>query len=281
MAEYILKHGAQFISLSFFWLFIIVALLEQYWPGRAAEQPLWRRWLNNSGTEAVNWGIVLFLIPVSGIELAAICEQYGWGLFNVVSAPAWLVIPVSLLILDFMHYFRHVALHRIPLLWRFHRTHHTDLDVDFSTALRFHPFEMFVTIAVTFAAIVIFGMPGYVMILNTLLTIFSGFLSHGNIAIPEPPERAMRSILVTPDMHRVHHSADARETDSNYGVVFPWWDHMFGTYVAQPRKGHDGMRLGLTEFQDSKYSLLHWMLMMPFLPLGKTSQSGIKSAEKV
>ncbi len=281
MAEYILRQGPQFISLSFFWLFIIVALLEQYWPRRKAEQTLWRRWLNNSGTEAVSWGIALFLIPISEIEFAAICGQRGWGLFNTIPAPAWLVIPVSLLILDFINYFRHMALHRIPLLWRFHRTHHTDLDVDFSTALRFHPFEMFITLAVTFTAIVIFGIPAYVMILSALLTISSGFFTHGNIAIPETLERALRSIVVTPDMHRVHHSTDVRETDSNYGVVFPWWDRMFGTYVAQPRKGHDGMQLGLAEFQDRKYNLLHWMLWMPFLPLGNISQSKIKTTEKI
>lgn len=281
MADYILKYGPQFSGLVYFWFLIIIALLEQYWPRRKTGQLPRRRWFNNSGIQALNWTIAWLLIPLAGIEFAAICGQRGWGLFNAVSAPVWLVIPVCLLALDFTHYFRHMALHRIPLLWRFHRTHHTDMDVDFSTALRFHPFEIFVTTAVTFTAIIVFGIPLYVMILYALIVFSSGFFSHGNIAIPEILERALRLVLVTPDMHRVHHSGDKRETDSNYGVTFPWWDWIFGTYIAQPRKGHDGMQLGLAEFQDPKYSSLHWLLMMPFLPLGSISHSEIKSSEQI
>jgi len=163
-------------------------------------------------------------------------------------------------------------LHQASLFWRFHKIHHADLAVDFSTNLRFHPIEVFVSAAVNYATIMVFGVPVIIVALDFFLATLSGFFTHCNFSLPERVDRVIRLFFITPDMHRVHHSTDPRETDSNYGVVFPWWDRMFGTYVAQPRKGHDGMQLGLSEYQDPKYGTLLWALWMPFAPPVKTAE---------
>lgn len=279
MGEFLLQHEREITSLSFFWMLSLAAAMENFWPKRAIEWPMLRRWLANAGIQVAGSMCAWLLIPVTGVGLASICQQQGLGLFNTVSAPVWLVAPVSLLTLDCISYLRHMALHRAPWLWRFHRSHHTDTSIDFSTQLRFHPFEMFFSIAVSFAAIALLGVPGYVLVLNILLTQFAGLFTHSNLAIPEHGDRIIRLFIVTPDMHRVHHSSDVRETNSNYGNILPWWDRMFGTYWAQPRGGHQAMQLGLPEFQNAKYGKLHWMLWMPFAPLAQAGE--IPSANEI
>ncbi len=270
MKDLLLQNEAELTSLVYFWIFILAVALEQYWPKRTIEAPLRGRWLANAGMWGINGICAWLLIPVAGTGLAIICRQQGWGLFNNVTVPAWLTILVSLLALDFVRFLQHAMLHRVPMLWRFHRSHHTDKSVDFSTTWRFHPFEMVYTTAAYFITLMLFGIPAYVIVMNTLITHFSGFFTHSNIAIPEPVDRVLRAAFVTPDMHRVHHSAETREMGSNFGNLLSIWDRLFGTYVAQPRKGHSGMQLGLSEYQDPKYGTLPWMLWMPFAPLTKT-----------
>jgi sterol desaturase/sphingolipid hydroxylase (fatty acid hydroxylase superfamily) len=267
MKELLLQNEAQLTSLAFFWIFILAAALEHYRPKREIEPQPYRRWLANAGLWGINAVCTWLLIPVAGTGLAIICGQQGWGLFNNLAAPAWLTILISLLALDFSRYLQHVVLHRVPVLWRFHRSHHTDISVDLSTAWRFHPFEMIYTTATFFVTILLFGIPAYVIVMNTIIMHFTGFFTHANIALPAPADRLLRGVFITPDVHRVHHSSDSREMTSNYGNLLSWWDRMFGTYVAQPRKGHSGMQLGLAEYQDAKYGTLPWMLWMPFAPL--------------
>jgi sterol desaturase/sphingolipid hydroxylase (fatty acid hydroxylase superfamily) len=264
--DFLVKHQVELSSLSFFWLLSAVALLEYIWPRRTNDPPPLRRWMTNAGLHIVNSMSLRFLVPVTGIGLAAICQQQGWGLFNIVAAPAWLIIVFSLLLIDFVGYLEHAVLHRVPLFWRFHKIHHADNAVDFSTTLRFHPLEAFLSTAVNFGVILMFGLPVYVIVLNMLIDILSGFFTHSNFALPQRADRWIRLFFITPDMHRVHHSTDVRETDSNYGVVLPWWDRIFGTYVAQPAKGHANMQLGLSEYRGAKLLTMPRMLWMPFMP---------------
>ncbi|MSP42129.1 MAG: sterol desaturase family protein [Alphaproteobacteria bacterium] len=267
MLEYLQIHASNVSGLSYFWTVIFLAVAEQYWPKRNAGRSLRRRWFGNAFLQAINAVGNWLLFPLAGIELAVICERNGWGLFNAMAAPVWLVIPVSLLLPDFVDYLRHILLHRVPVLWLFHRTHHSDTDIDISTSLRFHPFEMPVSNLVIFLTILFLGIPAYAVLINTLIANFSGFFTHSNFPLPERMDRAIRLFFITPDMHRVHHSIGPSERDSNYGVVVPWWDRLFGTYVAQPHMGHEGMQLGLSEYQDAKYGTLGWMLWMPFASL--------------
>lgn len=268
--ELLLQNSDALSSLGFFWLLTLAALLEHYWPKRSIEAPHYKRWLTHLGLWGVNAIVIWLVVPVAAIGLALFCSQQGWGLFNIIAAPDWLVISISLLALDFTRFLQHAILHQVPVLWRFHRSHHTDIAVDFSTLWRFHPFEAVFTTTVIYAAITLFGVPAYVIVINTLITHFTGFFTHSNFAIPERAERLLRLLFITPDVHRVHHSADKQEMSRNFGNLLCLWDQMFGTYVAQPAKGQSGMQLGLSEYQDAKYATLPRILWMPFEPLAKS-----------
>jgi len=265
MLHYIESHAATLYALTFTGAMIGVVIWEAQAPRRQPVFSHWIRWFSNFGIHILNSLILHLLLPLSAIAAAARSTELGWGLFNSLSLPALLVIVPSILSLDSLHYLKHVLLHRIPLLWRFHRVHHDDLDYDFTTGIRFHPFEIILNAMITLGAIVALGIPAYAVVIYEISLVAVTFIVHGNIKYPARADGIIRAVLVTPDMHRIHHSSRVAETDSNYGVIFSIWDRLFKTHVQEPHNGHEGMALGLTEFRERKHQFLPWMLACPFL----------------
>ena len=207
--------------------------------------------------------LVRLLFPTTAVGLALLAETRGWGLLNGLSVSAWLAIPLSVIVLDLAIYLQHVLFHAVPALWRLHRMHHADLEFDVTTGTRFHPIEILISMAIKLGVIGALGAPAMsVLIFEVLLNAVSMF-NHGNVRIPTALDRALRWIVVTPDMHRVHHSIERRETDSNFGFNLAWWDRMFGTYRDQPIDGHTGMTIGIEQFRDPAELRLDRMLLQP------------------
>ena len=222
-----------------------------------------QRWPGNVGIVVIDAVVVRLLFPTAAVGMALVADAQGWGLLNLVALPDWLAILVAIVLLDLIIYAQHVAFHANRWLWRLHRVHHADLAIDATTGVRFHPGEIILSMVVKFGAVVVLGAPALaVMIFEVVLNATSMF-SHGNIRLPVAVDRRLRRVLVTPDMHRVHHSIVPRETHSNFGFNLPWWDHLFGTYRAQPAAGHDAMTIGLAEFRDPRELRLDRMLLQP------------------
>jgi sterol desaturase/sphingolipid hydroxylase (fatty acid hydroxylase superfamily) len=196
--------------------------------------------------------------------VAGLAEARGWGLFNGMEAPFWLAFIASLLLLDLIIYAQHVVFHKIPLLWRLHRMHHTDLDFDVTTALRFHPLEIVLSMLIKLAVVILLGAPAVAVMVFEVILNATAMFNHGNVGLPPWLDQRLRWLLVTPDMHRVHHSVLVEETDSNFGFNLPWWDRLFGTYRDQPREGHTGMTIGLDYFRDEWATRLDRLLLQPF-----------------
>jgi sterol desaturase/sphingolipid hydroxylase (fatty acid hydroxylase superfamily) len=202
-------------------------------------------------------------------------ETRGWGLFNLMAVPAWVGVVSSVVVLDLAIYLQHVLFHAVPVLWRLHRMHHADLEFDVSTGLRFHPLEILLSMLIKFTVIVALGAPAVAVLIFEVLLNATSMFNHGNVRIPTSLDRTLRWIVVTPDMHRVHHSILSRETNSNFGFNLPWWDRLFGTYWAQPTAGHDGMTIGIEQFREPRELGLDRMLLQPFrgdagrYPLGR------------
>jgi len=247
----------------FLGVLVLMALWERLTPRRPQSIKRLIRWPNNLGLVVLNTFVVRLLFPLAGVGMALLAQAKGWGLFNIVPGPAWFAIPAGLLLLDLTIYGQHVAFHAVPLLWRLHRMHHADLEFDVTTGLRFHPGEIVVSMLVKLLAIVVFGaLPIVVLAFEVVLNATSIF-NHGNVRLPPRLDRVLRLLVVTPDMHRVHHSIDRRETDSNFGFNVPWWDRLFGTYRAQPALGHDRMTLGIDLFREERELWLDRMLLQP------------------
>jgi len=222
-----------------------------------------RRWPGNIGVVIIDTVLVRILFPTAAVGLALVAEVRGWGLLNLVAVPDWLAILAAIVLLDLIIYAQHVLFHANPLLWRVHRMHHADLDIDVTTGIRFHPAEILLSMVIKLGAVVAFGAPALaVMIFEVLLNATSMF-NHSNVRLPVGADRWLRRILVTPDMHRVHHSIVRQETNSNFGFNLPWWDHLFGTYRAQPAAGHEAMTIGLPQFRDPTELRLDRMLIQP------------------
>ena len=222
-----------------------------------------RRWPGNVGVVLIDTLLVRLLFPTAAVGLALVAEAKGWGLLNLVAAPDWLALLATIILLDLIIYAQHVLFHAAPLLWRLHRMHHADLDIDVTTGVRFHPVEILLSMVIKLGAVVVLGAPALgVMIFEVLLNATSMF-NHSNVRLPVGVDRWLRRILVTPDMHRVHHSIVARETNSNFGFNLPWWDWLFGTYRAQPAAGHVAMTIGLPQFRDPSELRLDRMLLQP------------------
>ncbi len=249
-------------------VFLAMALLELLIPKRVPGAPKARRWLTNIAIGGIDSLIVrlmaLFVIPLAAVAAAIWAEARGWGLFNLLALPAWLEIVLAVVILDLAIYGQHVASHKIPILWRLHKVHHSDVDFDVTTAIRFHPIEIALSMLYKIVLVLILGpLPVAVVIFEVILNGCAMF-NHSNIALPKGLDRLLRLFLVTPDMHRVHHSAIHRETDSNYGFNLSWWDRLFGTYRPEPEKGHEGMTIGLPDYQSPAPTRLLWSLLLPF-----------------
>ncbi len=263
------------IRMSFFLgILVAIALWEIAAPRRALTISKAVRWFSNLGIVFLNTLVLRLLFPAAAVGMTVFAGEQGWGILNYIEVPYWLAVIASVVILDFVIYLQHVMVHAVPLFWRMHRMHHADLDFDVTTGARFHPLEIILSMLIKFAAIVVLGPPVVAVIIFEVLLNATAMFNHGNIRLPLKLDRALRWIVVTPDMHRVHHSVQDDEANSNFGFNLPWWDRLFGTYRDQPRGGHDGMTIGIHKYREPKQvSWLQGMLMLPFK--GKISDYAI------
>ncbi len=252
---------------AFISLFVLFALAETLWPRRRLTVPKSGRWYANIGIILVDTLVVRLLFPLLPYPLAITAFQKNWGLFHWLNLIGWTELLLSLVLLDLLIYLQHRLFHRIPFFWRIHRMHHTDLDLDVSSGNRFHPVEIALSLVIKMAAVLLFGMSATAILLFEVILNGTSLFSHANLALPLPLDRWLRLVLVTPDMHRVHHSIHPAETDSNFGFCQPWWDRLLGTYRDQPRDGHTGMLIGLREFRDQRQLRLLQLLKLPFITI--------------
>ena len=245
-------------------VFGALALWELLAPRRAATVGRARRWPSNIGIVVLDALLVRILIPATAVGVAVIAAQRGWGLLNITPWPPVLEGLIGFLTLDLAIYAQHVAFHKVPVLWRLHRMHHADLDIDVTTGLRFHPIEILLSMLIKIGVVVLIGIPAAAVIAFEVVLNATSMFNHSNAAMPAWLDRIVRLLVVTPDMHRVHHSALRRETDSNFGFNLPWWDRLFRTYRQAPEAGHDGMTVGLPIFRDPKELRLDRLLSQPF-----------------
>jgi sterol desaturase/sphingolipid hydroxylase (fatty acid hydroxylase superfamily) len=246
-------------------ILLILALFEWIAPRRSVELKKSLHWTNNLGLAFLNSLALRLIVPIGAVGVAMFGESNGWGLFNVINAPSWLATAICVIAFDLAIYLQHVVFHAVPVLWRLHMVHHADMEFDVTTGLRFHTIEILLSFGIKCIVIVILGAtPLSVLIFEVLLNATAMF-NHSNVKIPLGLDRVLRFFIVTPDMHRVHHSVIRRETNSNFGFNLSWWDFLFRTYRDQPEKGHTEMTIGLPEFQDRRVEYLHWMLALPFI----------------
>jgi len=274
MSELILGHEVA-IRLGFFLgIFSLMASWEMLAPRRTLTVSRLVRWSNNLGLIFINSFVLRLLFPAAAVGVAVLAQERGWGLFNLYEVPAWLAIVVSVVIMDFIIYMQHIMVHAVPLLWRLHRVHHADLDYDVTTGARFHTIEIILSMLIKFTTIVLLGPPVVAVVIFEVILNATSMFNHGNVRIPAGLDRILRWLVVTPDMHRVHHSTEDDETNSNFGFSLPWWDRLFGTYRGQPRAGHEGMTIGIHKYRTPQaVSWLPGMLWLPFR--GKVSDYAI------
>ena len=254
------------IRLAFFLgVFAAVALWEVAAPRRALTVSKALRWTSNLGLVALNTVLPRLLFPLAAVGVAAFAAENGWGLLNHFQVPFLLAVPLAVIAMDFVIWLQHVMVHAVPALWRLHRVHHADLDYDLTTGARFHPLEILLSMLIKFATIVVLGPPVVAVVIFEVLLNATAMFNHGNIRLPAALDRVLRWFVVTPDMHRVHHSVEDDECNSNFGFNLPWWDRLFGTYREQPRGGHLGMTIGIRGHGDPReVDRLDGMLMLPF-----------------
>jgi sterol desaturase/sphingolipid hydroxylase (fatty acid hydroxylase superfamily) len=249
---------------AFIGVFTAMALWEVVAPRRPRSYPRAKRWPSNLAIVVLNTALVRILLSATAVSLGALGTQRGWGLFNNLPLPSWSRIITSVILLDLAIYLQHVMFHAVPALWRVHRMHHADLDFDVTTGARFHPIEIILSMLIKFGVIAAIGASAAgVLIFEVLLNATSMF-NHGNVRSPVGLDRYLRWLVVTPDMHRVHHSIVVAETNSNFGFNLPWWDRLLGTYRAQPATGHEGMTIGIEQFRAGRELWLDRMLLQPF-----------------
>lgn len=250
---------------SFILIFIFLALWEIVKPRRTLTTSKKLRWINNLSIIAINPFIVRLVYPVLAVEMAQVVRDNGWGLLNYFAVPNSVALFVGFVVLDLVIYLQHVMFHAVPLLWRLHMVHHADMDVDLTTGLRFHPIEIVLSLLLKFAVIFTLGVPAAAVLMFEIVLNGMAMFNHGNILIPASLDKWLRYFVVTPDMHRVHHSVIIRETNSNYGFNLSVWDRLFGTYLDQPQKGHTDMVIGLSQFREEMKLTLPWLLILPMV----------------
>lgn len=232
-------------------------------PRRQRSTSRWVRWPGNLSVVVLNTLLLRLLLPAAVVGAALAVDARNWGLLNLLPMPEWVEVLLAVLILDLAIYTQHIVFHAVPVLWRLHRMHHTDIDFDVTTGVRFHPVEIMLSMSVKIAVVAALGAPALaVLIFEVLLNAISLF-NHSNVDLPRSIDRVLRRIIVTPDMHRVHHSVEPQETNSNFGFNLPWWDRLFRTYRAQPAAGHTGMTIGIEHFRDIQELRLDRMLLQP------------------
>jgi sterol desaturase/sphingolipid hydroxylase (fatty acid hydroxylase superfamily) len=245
-------------------VFATMALWEWFAPRRHLTVGRRPRWPGNLGILAIDIIAVRLLVPTAAVGVALIAAERGWRLFAVLGLPAWAVVVVGVIALDLVIYTQHVVFHHVPVLWRLHRMHHADLDIDVTTGVRFHPLEIFLSLAIKMAAVLALGVPALAVLIFEVLLNATSMFNHSNVALPPRLEPIARWLVVTPQMHQVHHSIERQETDSNFGFNLPWWDRLFGTYRAKPAAGEQGMTIGLPIFRDVAELAIVRLLTQPF-----------------
>jgi sterol desaturase/sphingolipid hydroxylase (fatty acid hydroxylase superfamily) len=243
----------------------VMTAWEIWLPRRARAAGRGRRWSANFGLVAIDGAILRLLFPLAAVGAAALAKDKGWGLLNVLETAPWLAVAITVVALDLAIYAQHVAFHKIPALWRLHRVHHSDVDLDVTTGLRFHPLEIVLSMMLKAAIVIALGAPALGVIIFEVVLNALAMFNHANVYLPPRSDRILRRLVVTPDMHRVHHSIHRDETDSNFGFNLSVWDRLFATYRAEPRDGHEEMTIGLDTFRTSRDGALHRLLIQPFL----------------
>jgi sterol desaturase/sphingolipid hydroxylase (fatty acid hydroxylase superfamily) len=270
-----LEHDTSIRLATFGAVLLLMAVWETVAPRRHQSADRRLRWPGNLGVLLVDALLVRIVFPITTVGLALLAEARGWGLFNLTPVPGWIAVIASVVLLDLAIYLQHVLFHAVPALWRLHRMHHADLVFDVTTGLRFHPIEILLSMVLKLAAVAALGAPALGVLVFELLLNATSMFNHGNVRIAAPLDRILRWLVVTPDMHRVHHSLMPHETNSNFGFSLPWWDRLFGTYRPQPSAGHEAMLIGIEQFRDPHELRLDRMLLQPLrddvggYPLGR------------
>lgn len=264
MTEFVSSNEAAIRIAFFLGIFSAVAIAEMIVPRRRLTTSKQRRWFANIGIIAVNTVFIRLFFSAGAVGIAIFVSDRNWGILNNISAPYWLAVILSVLFLDFVIYLQHVMFHAVPTLWRLHMMHHADMDIDVTTGTRFHPVEMFLSMLIKAAAIIVSGAPPLAVVIFEVLLNGTAMFNHGNVKLPLGLDAILRLFVVTPDMHRVHHSVLPSETNSNYGFNLPWWDRLMGTYRSQPMNGHTDMTIGLKQFRNPDKLGLMDILLMPF-----------------
>ncbi len=244
--------------------FILLALAEAARPKRPRALSRTSRWWSNLALVVLDTALVRVLFPLAAVGAALDASIQGWGLFNWLCWPVWVTVILSFVILDFAIWLQHVIFHKVPLLWRFHMVHHADRDMDVTTGLRFHPVEIAASMLIKIALVYALGAPALGVILFEIILNGAAMWSHSNLRVPAAIERPIRWFIVTPDMHRSHHSIERHENDTNFGFCLSIWDRLSGLYTHTPAKGHQGVEIGLPLWRDGRSARLLWSLALPF-----------------
>ena len=251
--------------IAFLSVFGLMASWEIMAPRRQRSALSLRRWVANLSVAALNTIVIRIVLASGAVGIAMVSAEHGWGILNMLHWPSWIEVLLAVLVLDLVIYLQHVAFHAVPMFWKVHMVHHTDPDYDVTTAVRFHPVEAVLSMVIKIAVVAIVGAsPTAVLVFEVLLNGMAMF-NHANVRIPHVVERILRWVMVTPDMHRIHHSIVPRETNRNFGFNLPWWDRLFGTYLANPAHGHERMTFGLKQYRNPACLKLLNILKLPFL----------------
>jgi sterol desaturase/sphingolipid hydroxylase (fatty acid hydroxylase superfamily) len=245
-------------------VFAAMALWEWWAPRRKLTAGRNARWPGNLGILALDIVAVRLLVPTTAVGVALVAAENGWGLFPQLGLPYWAAVVVGVIVLDLAIYLQHVIFHYVPPLWRLHRVHHADVDIDVTTGLRFHPIEILLSLGIKIGVVAALGVPAFAVLVFEVLLNATSMFNHSNVKLPPRLDRIARWIVVTPQMHQVHHSVVRAETDSNFGFNLPWWDRLFGTYRAEPAAGEHGMTIGLPIFRDKTELRIVRLLTQPF-----------------
>lgn len=257
--------NSEIIRLAAFASVLLPCTLWEYLaPKKPFTQPRLPRWFDNLSLMVLSGLLTRLVLPLMAMDAAVLAQKRGWGLLQQADWPMPAKMLVSFFLLDLLIYFQHVASHKVPVFWRLHRVHHSDLDLDATSGVRFHPVEILLSMLLKIGAVLLIGAPAQAVLAFEIVLNATALFNHSDIRMPGRLDGALRLLVVTPDMHRVHHSVDPLETNSNYGFNMPWWDRLFGTYRAQPQLGHDAMALGLPQYPASLRQSLLWLLALPF-----------------
>ena len=266
LVDHVIQHEKTIRMVFFFGMLAVMGLWEVIAPRRARTVSKTVRWVNNLALVFLNSFFLRLIFPAAAAGMAVFASEQGWGLLNYFSVPFGLAVVLSVVLMDMVIYLQHVMVHAVPVLWRLHRVHHADPDFDVTTGARFHPLEILLSMLIKFATIVVLGPPVVAVIVFEILLNATAMFNHSNVRLHPAIDKVLRLIVVTPDMHRVHHSVADDEANSNFGFNLPWWDRLFGTYRDQPRDGHVNMRIGIHQYNKPKQvSWLPGMLWLPFV----------------